>query len=69
MFAELTVILGFLIIWAKLSDIFGRKLVIVTSVSLFVVFSAACGGAQTMSQLLGISTLLSLSDGLGLKSA
>jgi len=69
MFAELTVILGFLIIWAKLSDIFGRKLVIVTSVSLFVVFSAACGGAQTMSQLLGISTLLSLSDGLGLKNA
>lgn len=42
---------GFLIIWAKLSDIFGRKLLIVTSLGHFVIFSGACGAAQTMNQL------------------
>ncbi|KAL8917522.1 MAG: hypothetical protein Q9172_005810 [Xanthocarpia lactea] len=43
---------GFLIIWAKLSDIFGRKLLIVTSLGHFVIFSGACGAAQTMNQLI-----------------
>ncbi|CAD6570392.1 MAG: hypothetical protein ASARMPREDX12_003478 [Alectoria sarmentosa] len=43
---------GFLIIWAKLSDIFGRKLFIIASVCLFVIFSGACGAAQTITQLI-----------------
>lgn len=43
---------GFLIIWAKLSDIFGRKLVLLTSICLFIVFSAACGLAQSMTELI-----------------
>lgn len=36
---------GFLIIWAKLSDIFGRKLLVIASLCLFVAFSGACGAA------------------------
>jgi MFS family permease len=40
-----------LIIWAKLSDVFGRKSIAVLSLFLFVVFSGACGAAQTMDQL------------------
>ncbi|KAF2464555.1 MFS multidrug transporter-like protein [Lindgomyces ingoldianus] len=43
---------GFLIIWAKLSDIFGRKLFILSSILLFVIFSGACGAAQTTEQLI-----------------
>lgn len=47
-FYELT---GVLVLCAKLSDIFGRKTCLLASVGVFVVFSAACGGAQTMDQL------------------
>ena len=43
--------LGLLIIWAKISDIFGRKFAIITSICIFVAFSAACGAAQTITQL------------------
>ena len=42
---------GFLIIWAKLSDIYGRKFFVLLSVLIFVIFSGACGAAQTMTQL------------------
>jgi MFS family permease len=42
---------GFPIIWAKLSDIFGRKPCLLTALVLFLGFSGACGGAQTMTQL------------------
>lgn len=42
---------GFLIIWAKFCDIFGHKLLIVTSLGHFVILSGACGAAQTMDQL------------------
>ncbi|KAI4213594.1 MAG: hypothetical protein LQ351_003818 [Letrouitia transgressa] len=42
---------GFLIILAKLSDIFGRKALMLTTLSFFVIFSVACGAAQTLSQL------------------
>jgi MFS family permease len=47
-------LLGFvdvLIVWSKLSDTFGRKLLIGISLVLFIVFSAACGAAQTLTQL------------------
>jgi MFS family permease len=42
---------GVLIVWTKLSDIFGRKLLYGISLFLFIVFSAACGAAQTLTQL------------------
>ncbi|TGO32417.1 hypothetical protein BHYA_0319g00010 [Botrytis hyacinthi] len=41
-----------LMIWGKLSDIFGRKLCTVTSISLFTIFSGACGSSQSMTQLI-----------------
>ncbi|KAH7128161.1 MFS multidrug transporter-like protein [Dendryphion nanum] len=43
---------GALMIFAKLSDIFGRKLFLSLSISIFIVFSAACGAAQTLTQLI-----------------
>lgn len=43
---------GFLVIVAKLSDIFGRKPLFLMCVGLFVIFSAACGAAQTLTQLI-----------------
>ncbi|KUJ19543.1 MFS multidrug transporter-like protein [Mollisia scopiformis] len=43
---------GFVIIWAKLSDIVGRKPPILVAMCLFVVFSGACGGARTLIQLI-----------------
>jgi len=43
---------GFLIIFAKLSDVFGRKEVLITTLLLFTVFSGACAAAKTIEQLL-----------------
>ncbi|GKZ61899.1 hypothetical protein AnigIFM49718_008966 [Aspergillus niger] len=43
---------GLLVISAKFSDIFGRKSCLLVAVFLFVVFSGACGAAQTMEQLI-----------------
>ncbi|KAL8843746.1 MAG: hypothetical protein Q9176_001954 [Flavoplaca citrina] len=43
---------GFLIIFARLSDIFGRKLALLSALTLFTVFSLACGVAQTTEQLI-----------------
>jgi len=40
-----------LIIWAKLSDIFGRKSIAVISLLIFILFSGVCGAAHTMTQL------------------
>jgi MFS family permease len=42
---------GFLVIYAKLSDILGTKLLILFAVTLFAVFSIACGVCNTMLQL------------------
>jgi MFS family permease len=44
---------GFLVIYAKLSDILGTKLLILFAVIFFTVFSIACGVANTMLQLYG----------------
>ena len=44
-------VIGFLIILSRFSDIFGRKPLILLAVFLFTVFSAACGAAQTFTQL------------------
>ncbi|PWY83834.1 MFS general substrate transporter [Aspergillus sclerotioniger CBS 115572] len=43
---------GLLIISAKFSDIFGRKSSLLVFLSIFVVFSGATGGSQTMEQLI-----------------
>jgi MFS family permease len=43
------------IIWAKLSDIYGRKPFILAALFIFTVFSGACGAAQTMTQLYAFS--------------
>ncbi|OJJ67087.1 hypothetical protein ASPBRDRAFT_661755 [Aspergillus brasiliensis CBS 101740] len=43
---------GLLVISAKLSDLFGRKSCLLVAIFLFVVFSGACGAAQTMDQLI-----------------
>ncbi|CAH0033861.1 unnamed protein product [Clonostachys rhizophaga] len=40
------------IIFAKFSDIFGRRQILVTCIFIFTVFSGACGAAQTMTQLI-----------------
>ncbi|KAI4251475.1 MAG: hypothetical protein LQ352_004819 [Teloschistes flavicans] len=42
---------GFLIIFARLSDIFCRKRALLSALTLFTVFSLACDVAQTMEQL------------------
>lgn len=41
-----------IIIWAKCSDIFGRKQSIIATMLIFVVFSGGCGASQTISQLI-----------------
>ncbi|TVY43112.1 Efflux pump [Lachnellula subtilissima] len=56
---------GFLVIWAKMSDIFGRKYSLMTAVFLFAVFSGACGAAQTMTQLIVVRVL----QGIGASGA
>ena len=37
-----------IIIWAKISDIFGRKQATLATTLIFIVFSAGCGASQTM---------------------
>lgn len=44
-------ILAVIVICAKFSDIFGRKLIFLSSIVFFIIFSAACSAAQTMPQL------------------
>ncbi|KAL8732425.1 MAG: hypothetical protein Q9181_003971 [Wetmoreana brouardii] len=43
---------GFLIIYAKFSDIFGRKAMMLLGVSVFTIFSIICGTAQSMLSLI-----------------
>ncbi|QDS73246.1 hypothetical protein FKW77_004100 [Venturia effusa] len=43
---------AFLLIMAKLSDIFGPKLLLMGSNVMFLAFSVACGSAKTMNQLI-----------------
>lgn len=40
-----------IIIFAKFSDIFGRKPIFLLSTATFIIFSAACSAAQTLTQL------------------
>ncbi|KAI0418235.1 putative multidrug resistance protein fnx1 [Xylaria grammica] len=41
-----------IVIFAKFSDIYGRKPVFVSSIAAFTIFSAACSASQTMTQLI-----------------
>ncbi|PVH96850.1 drug resistance transporter [Periconia macrospinosa] len=43
---------SFMIIIAKLSDVFGRKTLLLTSMVIFTVFSGGCAAAQSMIQLI-----------------
>ncbi|GAW24967.1 hypothetical protein ANO14919_145640 [Xylariales sp. No.14919] len=43
---------AFQIFWARLSDIIGRKVAIMSSIFIFTAFSGACGGSQTVFQLI-----------------
>jgi|TARA_R110002003_G_scaffold97_36_gene8015 MFS family permease len=43
--------LAFLMITAKLSDIWGLKNLLISCAAIFLVFSMACGAAQSMVQL------------------
>ncbi|KZF20982.1 putative MFS multidrug transporter [Xylona heveae TC161] len=43
---------GFLLVYSKLTDIFGQKSLLLLAQFIFLVFSMACGGAQTMTQLI-----------------
>ncbi|KAF2643899.1 MFS general substrate transporter [Massarina eburnea CBS 473.64] len=43
---------AFQIIWAKISDVYGRKNSILTSILIFTAFSGACGGSQSVIQLI-----------------
>ncbi|KAJ5088461.1 MFS general substrate transporter [Penicillium angulare] len=51
---------GVLVLSAKFSDIFGRKSCLLIGVIIFIIFSAACGGAQTMNQLIVFRALQGL---------
>ncbi|PLB48687.1 MFS general substrate transporter [Aspergillus steynii IBT 23096] len=48
----LTCYFSFLIIWAKVSDLVGRKVVLVAAVVFFLAFSGGCGGARSTLQLI-----------------
>ncbi|KAI1180324.1 putative multidrug resistance protein fnx1 [Nemania sp. FL0916] len=43
---------GVIVVCAKFSDIFGRKVVFLFSIIFFIIFSAACSAAQTIVQLI-----------------
>ncbi|KAJ8132387.1 hypothetical protein O1611_g1236 [Lasiodiplodia mahajangana] len=43
---------GVIVICAKFSDIFGRKLLFLSSIVFFIIFSAACSASQTIVQLI-----------------
>ncbi|MCJ1358941.1 MAG: hypothetical protein MMC33_008941 [Icmadophila ericetorum] len=54
---------GFLLIIAKLSDIFGRKSMILFTLATFTVFSIACGLAQSVIQLIVFRALQGIGGG------
>ena len=47
---------GFIIVWAKLSDVLMRKWSLIASLAIFMAASGACGGAQTMTMLSVLSS-------------
>ena len=47
-------------IWGKLSDLFGRRRILVTGISIFLLGSMLCGVAQTTEQLIGARVIQGL---------
>ena len=39
---------GMMVIWSKLSGLFGRKPTVLLALLIFIIFSGACGGAKSM---------------------
>ncbi|KAH9890146.1 putative multidrug resistance protein fnx1 [Xylariomycetidae sp. FL2044] len=52
-----------IVIFAKFSDIFGRKLLFLLPTAIFIVFSAACSASQTMVQLIVFRALQGVGGG------
>ncbi|KAI1382510.1 putative multidrug resistance protein fnx1 [Hypoxylon trugodes] len=52
-----------IVIFAKSSDVFGRKLLFLISIAIFVLFSAACSAAQTTVQLIAFRALQGIGGG------
>ena len=50
-------------VWGKLSDLFGRRRLFQIGVGVFLIGSAACGFAQSMTQLIGARALQGLGAG------
>lgn len=50
-------------LYGKMSDLFGRRIVYLTSISLFLIGSALCGLAQTMNQLVAARAFQGLGGG------
>ncbi|CAG8958366.1 hypothetical protein HYFRA_00011043, partial [Hymenoscyphus fraxineus] len=51
------------ILWSKLSDILGRKVIALIVLTIFTAFSGACGASQTMNQLIIFRALQGLGGG------
>ncbi|KAF2656601.1 MFS multidrug transporter-like protein [Lophiostoma macrostomum CBS 122681] len=58
---------GFLVIWARWSDLVGRKGALTTAITIFTIFSGACGAAQSSRQLITFRALQGL-GGSGMTS-
>ncbi|KAL4922920.1 MFS general substrate transporter [Aspergillus aurantiobrunneus] len=52
-----------LVIWEKVSDLVGRKLMLVAAMVMFLAFSGGCGGAKTTSQLIILRTFQGIGGG------
>ncbi|RYP42582.1 hypothetical protein DL767_000106 [Monosporascus sp. MG133] len=52
-----------IVICAKFSDIFGRQLVFLLSIAIFIIFSAACSASQTIIQLIIFRALQGMGGG------
>ncbi|KAI2622334.1 drug resistance transporter EmrB/QacA subfamily [Hypoxylon sp. NC1633] len=48
---------GFLVVYAKFSDILGRKLMILVAIAFFTIFSIVCGSISSMNQLIAFRSL------------
>ena len=53
----------FAIMWAKLSDLFGRKACVLAAWCIFTAFSLGCGLAQSLDQLIAFRTLQGFGGG------
>ncbi|KAF2016768.1 putative multidrug resistance protein fnx1 [Aaosphaeria arxii CBS 175.79] len=54
---------GVVVIFAKLSDILGRKLLLATAIIIFIIGSAACGASQTIVQLIVFRAIQGIGGG------